>query len=163
MAGFPVRNKLLADIKASGGFEAVLERIADGETMKSIAASFKVSPTFLRGRMKAAGLEEQIITARKESGVAHAEMALEIAHNAEPETERVSRLQYDAHKWIASKHDPEGFGETKAPLLNITVGSLHLDALRHLEVVAQQTALLIAPPPPDPSENPDDILDGDTE
>lgn len=46
MSGRPVRRRVLTDIERSGGWRAVLERIARGETVTEIARSFRVSRSF---------------------------------------------------------------------------------------------------------------------
>ncbi len=46
MSGRPVRRRVLADIERLGGWSAVLERIARGETVTEIARSFTVSRSF---------------------------------------------------------------------------------------------------------------------
>lgn len=46
MASNPIQRKLLADIDAAGGWAAIWERVASGETQTAIAASFGVSQGF---------------------------------------------------------------------------------------------------------------------
>lgn len=46
MSGRPVRRRVLAAVAQRGGWSAVLQRIENGETVKQIASSFDVSPSF---------------------------------------------------------------------------------------------------------------------
>jgi len=49
-----------------------------------------------------------------------------------------ARLQVDTRKWMASKLDPENFGE-KSMEVNISVGDLHLQALKHMGKAVEVT------------------------
>ena len=46
MSGRPVRRRVLTDVLRSGGWNAVLGRIASGEPVAGIARTFGVSPGF---------------------------------------------------------------------------------------------------------------------
>ena len=49
MSGRPVRRRVLADVARTGGWQAVLARIARGEKIVAIARSFGVTPGFFSG------------------------------------------------------------------------------------------------------------------
>ena len=49
MTGRPVRRRVLADVERTGGWQAVLARIARGEKIVAIARSFGVTPGFFSG------------------------------------------------------------------------------------------------------------------
>jgi hypothetical protein len=49
MSGRPVRRRVLADVARTGGWQAVLARIAAGERIAAIARSFGVTPGFFSG------------------------------------------------------------------------------------------------------------------
>src|SRR5439155_21719933 len=49
MSGRPVRRRVLADVAWSGGWQALLARIASGEKIVAIARSFGVTPGFFSG------------------------------------------------------------------------------------------------------------------
>ena len=49
MSGRPVRRRVLADVARTGGWQAVLSRIASGEKIVAIARSFGVTPGFFSG------------------------------------------------------------------------------------------------------------------
>src|SRR5438105_12009804 len=49
MSGRPVRRRVLADVARRGGWQAVLARIASGESVVGIGRSFGVSRSFFSG------------------------------------------------------------------------------------------------------------------
>src|SRR5438132_13052184 len=49
MSGRPVRRRVLAEVARTGGWQAVLARIASGEKVVAIARSFGVTPGFFSG------------------------------------------------------------------------------------------------------------------
>ena len=49
MSGRPIRRRVLADVARTGGWQAVLARIASGEKIVAIARSFGVTPGFFSG------------------------------------------------------------------------------------------------------------------
>ena len=49
MSGRPVRRRVLADVARTGGWQAVLARIASGEKIVAIGRSFGVTPGFFSG------------------------------------------------------------------------------------------------------------------
>jgi hypothetical protein len=48
----------------------------------------------------------------------------------------VAKLRVDTRRWLASKQAPDEYGDKQAPLVNIDLGSLALDALRKRTVVS---------------------------
>lgn len=168
MAGQPLRRALEAKIESSGGYDAILERIADGETLRSIAESFESTRGLLTTLLHHD--PERSAAVRKAQQISAGNLAedvITIAALATPSTERVARLQCDVKRWIASKRDPEQFGEKQAPLLQINAGSFHLSALQAVETarlnrLGAQTPLPSLLPARDatesaPSVSPDDV------
>ncbi len=49
MSGRPIRRRVLGDVVRTGGWQAVLARIASGEKIVAIARSFGVTPGFFSG------------------------------------------------------------------------------------------------------------------
>ena len=84
MSGRPVRHRLLADVDQSGGWAAVLKRIASGETITQIARSFNVSRGFFSRLLhEDRGRHEVALRVREAVADARAEAALEIVDGAE--------------------------------------------------------------------------------
>ena len=70
MSGRPVRRRVLADVARTGGWQALLARIASGEKIVAIARSFGVTPGFFSGLLhEDRGRHELVAEARRrESG-----------------------------------------------------------------------------------------------
>ena len=64
-----------------------------------------------------------------------AEETIAIADAATPQDVQVAKLRIDTRWRMAAKTDAEQFGDRQAPLINIDLGSMALDALRLREVV----------------------------
>ena len=63
----------------------------------------------------------------------YAEECISIADaTADAQEAQVSKLRIDARKFMARKLDPSVYGDQRAPLVNITVGSTHLNAIKDL-------------------------------
>src|SRR5437667_9748350 len=78
MSGRPVRRRVLADVARTGGWQAVLARIARGEQIVAIARSFGVTPGFFSGLLpEDRGRHELVAEARRRAsgGEALAEVA----------------------------------------------------------------------------------------
>ena len=66
MSGRPVRRRVLADVARTGGWQAVLARIARGEKIVAIARSFGVTPGFFSGLLhEDRGRHELVAEARR--------------------------------------------------------------------------------------------------
>ena len=70
MSGRPIRRRVLADVARTGGWQAVLARIASGEKIVAIARSFGVTPGFFSGLLhEDRGRHELVVeTRRRASG-----------------------------------------------------------------------------------------------
>jgi hypothetical protein len=137
MAGFPMRRALEKKIEGLGGIEFVTAHIAQGMTIGRLAEFIECSRPMLSFWIN--HTEERrtaVINARKLKAEKLAEEALEIADQAD-ETSNGSvnkaRLQVDTRKWMASKLDPENYGDTAKTQVNISLGDLHLQALKHMK------------------------------
>lgn len=131
MPGTPIKRQLIARIDQIGGPEAIIERVASGETLTSIAAELGVSREALSGWMNRD--EERTIalrSARARAAEALVDQTLQIADAASPQEAQVARLRIDTRQWIASRWNRAEYGQDKAAV-EINIGSLHLDALRH--------------------------------
>ena len=66
MSGRPERRRVLGDVARSGGWQAVLARIASGERIAAIARSFGVTPGFFSGLLhEDRGRHELVAEARR--------------------------------------------------------------------------------------------------
>ena len=122
-------------IHAAGGEISILERLSQGETILGVARSLGVSHTGFYdwvergGEARAAALAR----ARTRGGQSLAEQTIDIADAASPAMAQVAKLRVDTRRWLAGKLNDE-YSDKAAPLVNIDLGSLALDALRHRSV-----------------------------
>ena len=60
---------------------------------------------------------------------------LEIADSATPEAANVAKIRIASRQWLAERWNAPVYAQQRAPAVNISIGGLRLDALRHVEVV----------------------------
>ncbi|MEY4863766.1 MAG: hypothetical protein RLZ51_1861 [Pseudomonadota bacterium] len=135
MASNPIETQMWAKIEKMGGIDRIIERVAEGESLKLIAEEMGVSRSFLSWKVnKVPGVKERLVQARKSRADKWAEEAIEIADNVDPDPNQINkaRLRIDSRKWLAGVDDPDRFG-TKQTQVNISLGGLHLDALRKVQ------------------------------
>lgn len=132
MASTPIKHAMIAAIKELGGVEAVIDQIAGGETVQSMAAKVGVSRPFLSGYLHSQPMwSAKLEAAKKMRAAAHADAALQIADEvpADPNAINKAKLRIETRKWLAGIDDPEGYGP-KGQKVEVNIGTLHLDALR---------------------------------
>jgi hypothetical protein len=129
MAGQPLKHEMIDKVKGVGGPEEIIRRVADGATLKTIAAELGVSRGLLSTWLNKEFADE-LKAARVQAAGIHAEEALRIADESKPEEERCARLRIDTRKWLAGILDRETYGESKAPVVQVNLAALHIDAIR---------------------------------
>ena len=136
MAGFPMRRALEKKIEELGGIEFVSSHIAEGMTIGRLAEFIECSRPMLSFWInQTEERKEAVLKARKLKAEKLAEDALDIADTADESSASAinkARLQVDTRKWMASKLDPENFGEKQGPQVNISIGDMHLQALKQI-------------------------------
>lgn len=137
MAGFPMRRALEKKIEELGGIEFVSAHIAQGMTIGRLAEFIECSRPMLSFWINhTEERKEAVLRARKLKAEKLAEDALEIADEADGSSNSAvgkARLQVETRKWMAGKLDPDNFGEKQGPQVNISIGDLHLQALKHVQ------------------------------
>jgi hypothetical protein len=115
----------------------LFDHISQGKTTDSVIKSLDISiGGFYKWIEKDAQRGELLARARTRGGRSLAEQTLEIADNASPQEAQVAKLRVDTRRWLASKQAPDEYGDKQAPLVNIDLGSMALDALRKRTVVS---------------------------
>lgn len=134
MAGKPITKAANAALEKLG-MEAIAERIGEGATTAAIAKAAGVSRPVLSKFLNRAENSDLYARARETRAAKHAERIEELAEMVETGDidTNAARVSIDARKWIASRMDAARWGDTKAPLLNITLTDLHLGSLRRIE------------------------------
>jgi len=136
MPGKPIEAQLYTDIEATGGWESIWDRVANGETQTAIAESFGISQGFLS---RVIHLDHARVRAFREAkrryAVTLVEHTGELVKNVKENRDAIAKVREQAShaRWEASKWDRELFGEDKGDVnVNVlNVGDLHLAALRH--------------------------------
>lgn len=161
MPGQPRWHAFLARMEREGGDEVVIEKVANGQTLSSLARELGVSRWTLRRYLQlTAERWERYQEALRLSAPMAAEYAVEIADSAEPTSVGVqaAKLQVDTLRWLAAVRDPATYGKARErPTSAASIGSLHLDALRKYGGPKAQAA------PPEPAGRPKEADIEDTE
>ena len=64
---------------------------------------------------------------------------LEIADGVKhPEDVPKAKLQTQVRQWLASRYDPDTFGDKSGPTVNISLGDMHVQALKDITNKAKQ-------------------------
>ena len=133
-AEISVANKA---IHKFGGEDAILEFIASGGTISALCKLLEVGNTTFDRWVEKGGETRRTAYARARvrAGQSLAEQTIDIADAATPQEAQVAKLRVDTRRWLASKLSEE-FSDKQAPLVNIDLGSMALDALRKRTVVS---------------------------
>lgn len=136
--------------------EYVCARVEDGTTTKAlckeISATIGYELTYdrlMRYLRDAFGPElaaQELDSARVRASHCMAEQALEIvdAPAYDSVTVQQARARANQRNWMAERYNPSRFGQQKGVSVNVSIGSLHLDALRSRQAkvtVASQAQL----------------------
>jgi len=134
MASQPFKRAFIRQVKERGGWSVIFDRIAAGETLASIAKDYGCSRSWLSRLLNEDQQRKALLQVAKQEGAgAHAEEALRIVDEAPVERDALqkARLQVEHRRWMAGVYDREQFGDPTTPEVQINIGALHLDALRH--------------------------------
>jgi hypothetical protein len=144
----------------------VADWVESGNTLKELAASLTTTlehevtyarlMATLREEHGAGTVEERLDASRARASHSLAEHALELVDAKADTNVEVSRAASRARtrQWMAERYNPSKYGQSKGVSVSVSVGSLHLDALRHLSTIvtpASQHAL------PSPAHNSDEL------
>lgn len=131
-AELSVANKA---IHKFGGEDAILEYIANGGTTSALCKVLQIG-TATFDRWVDRGGETRMAAyarARTRSAQSLAEQTIDIADSATVQEVQLAKLRCDRRAWLAGKLNDD-YSDKPAPLVNIDLGSLALDALRHRSV-----------------------------
>lgn len=138
MAGTPILDKLCAQIERAGGDDKIFDRVADGEPIRDIMASYGVSRTMLYHWVKRGGEERAraFTEAKKLRAHALAEDAGEILDTKGallPAEVTLLKERANHNRWMAGKLNRDEYGDTPAVAINnnLNIGAAHLEALQN--------------------------------
>ena len=123
-------------IHAFGGEAMLFDHISEGKTTDSVIKSLDISiGGFYKWIEKDAKRGELLARARTRGAQSLAEQTIDIADAATIQEVQLAKLRCDRRAWLASKLSEE-FSDKQAPLVNIDLGSMALDALRKRTIVS---------------------------
>ncbi len=133
MSGRPILSEQLRKLDELGE-EKIFDVIENGMSTRNAIKHFKVgNRTFYKWLDSAEGRRERYTNARRRWADLMAEEVVDIADGAvDAHDATVRKLRIDARKWVASRVNPDEWGERRDPLLNISLGDQHLTALKDL-------------------------------
>jgi len=137
MPGRPKRKQDLILLEKIGE-EPVAELLESAMPIAEVCRQLKVGKRALMEWLESEP-ERAGLLSRARARAAHhlAEQALDIADDVDGETQR-DRLRVDTRKWLAAKWNPKEYSEQKQGVaVQVNIGDMHLDALRHSAVTVQ--------------------------
>jgi hypothetical protein len=138
MGGQPITRAGVRKLEGFGeGY--VFEKVSLGMTLHKLIGPNEIdvgNRAFYKWLDKEPGRRSRYHEAKKEGATALAEETLMIAddENLTPEEVNIARLRIDTRKWIASRQNPEEWGDRKGPEVNIDIGGMYLEAVEALQV-----------------------------
>jgi hypothetical protein len=130
---------LLRRIEAAGGWEQVVDMVADGQTLRQIAEVYGTERVQLR-RLMREYVDTRVLNEAVYDGVdGMVEDAREAMDLASPETAQLRHSQFNMALKLAGFLHKDKFGETKTAVqVNLSIADLHLQAVK--QVNAEQRA-----------------------
>jgi len=151
VTGQPKLTALASSIEEAGGDDVIFDRIADGAYLTVVAEEWDVSSQLLRKWIRLTPERAKLYEiAKRHSADALVEDAgktLDTASTVSSQHIAKARAKAGFKQWLASKRDREQYGDEQAQVnLNLSLGGLHLDALRTrarvIEVPPEDTEIL---------------------
>lgn len=112
------------------GVTALCAEWVEGASIRKIAEKYEVSKSDLHRFLSLPEHKAQYEAAKQERALTFAEEVIGIADDSNPGEHQHAKLRINSRQWLASKLDPATFGDTKSPLVNISITEAHLAALR---------------------------------
>ena len=131
MAGKALRRRILADVLSKGGAEYLFEQIASGNTLTALAKEYDCSRQYLSTSLKTIPEYGQALSkARQEAADALVEQGLTMVDDLDGGSIAATREKVQWRKFMAGSYNQERYGNRPQTNVNISLGDMHLDALR---------------------------------
>ncbi len=141
MAGKMITKMAHATIRKAGGETFIFDQVASGRSLKDIASDLGISRPILSTWCNASIRRDAYRQARRAAADALVEEGLAIADSVREPTEVPgAKLRSDFRRWMAARMNAESWGEGRGPSIEITLGQLHLEALRNRDPVIDGSA-----------------------
>jgi len=134
MAGRPKQRMDIAKLDTVQK-DDILQMLQQGMSIARICYALGVGRRALDLWLDMPENAELALRARARAATDLACETLEIADNATPEQANVAKIRIASRQWIAERWNAQVYAQQRAPAVNISIGGLRLDALRHVEVV----------------------------
>ena len=135
MAGKALRRRILADVLSKGGAEYLFEQIASGNTLTALAKEYDCSRQYLSTSLKTIPeYGNALAKARQEAADALVEQGLTMVDDLDGGSTSseiaATREKVQWRKFMAGSYNQERYGNRPQTNVTISVGDMHLDALR---------------------------------
>ena len=114
----------------------LLERIANGDSMRDIATEEGYTLAALMAFLSAPERRQSLLDARASAAAAMVSDSIQIADNgadtSAPDPAR-DKLRIQARQWAASRMDRAAWGQQSGPSLEVNVAHLYLGAMRSVQ------------------------------
>lgn len=164
----PALLDLLRRIEETGGWDKILDDLAEGKSVKQIAEYFGTDRVQMRRAMREYLDQNEINEAINDGVDSMVEDAREMMLAATPETAHLRQAQMTATLKLAGFLNKEKFGENKGPAVqvNLSLADLHLAAVRQVNQerpaidvsFRDVTPAKLEGPDPDPDADVQDLL-----
>lgn len=135
----PAVVDLLRRIEAAGGWDAIIDMMADGKSVRYIADVYGTDRVHLRRLAREYVDKAKLAEAVADGADGIVEDAKELLDDATPETAHLRSTQFNAMLKLAGFLNREKFGESKQSVqVNLSISDLHLQAVK--QVNAEQRA-----------------------
>lgn len=133
---------LLRRIENAGGWDKIADMIADGKTMRYVAACYATDRVTLRRLAREHLSEQRINEAIQDGADGIVEDAREELGEATPETAHLRSTQFNAMLKLAGFLHKDKFGDVKQSLnVQFSIADLHLQAVKQVNAEQRAPAL----------------------
>lgn len=132
----------------------LLERIANGDSMRDIATEEGYTLAALMAFLSAPERRQSLLDARASAAAAMVSDSIQIADNgadtSAPDPAR-DKLRIQARQWAASRMDRASWGQQSGPSTEINVAHLYLGAMRHAQPIDTSVVIDAVAEPAEPA------------
>jgi|TARA_R110000744_G_scaffold72283_1_gene145233 hypothetical protein len=137
MAGRALRKKILSEVQDRGGADYLFEQIASGKTLTQLAQEYGCSRQYFSTSINSIPeYSNMLAKARGEAADALVEEGLGMVDRLDglSTTSEIAatREKVQWRKFMAGSYNQERYGNKPQTNVNISVGDMHLDALRKI-------------------------------
>lgn len=137
MAGKALRRRILSDVEANGGADWLFDQIASGMTVAKLAEQYGCTRSYISRTLNANDEYKRALEqARVEAADALVEEGLEMVDrldgNSSSNEIAATREKINWRKFMAGSMNQNKYGTRPQTNVNISIGDLHLDALRKI-------------------------------